>query len=389
MNILFISSARTWGGGEVWLEQICVALNGRGHNVVVACRPQSKLFDRLTASSIRAFPLNISGDFNPFTIAKLHHIVKKFGVNIICTGTDKELRLGGIAAMVAGVPVVVSREVDFPIKNTAVNRFYYTRVAAGMIVNSHATYNTMLVSAPWLKEQDIEIIWKGIPIDEYESGSAADIREENNLDPQDCIAGFLGRLDEQKGIPTLLDAMKVAVQSQPRLKLVLAGVGNLSDTIDAFRRDNHLEKHIFMSGFRSDVGAFLRGIDFLVMPSYWEGFGYSAVEAMASGKAVIGTYSSSLPEIIENGRTGFLVPPRSADDLSEAMVRLANDHELCKLMGRAGFSRANRLFQQNRMIIKTELFFEKIVKAHFKPHPGVAYIPISEHPELPLRVLNK
>jgi len=362
MNILFISSSKTWGGGEVWLSQICEGLAQRGHTLVVACQPESKILHQLSRSRFETVPLRMSGDFNPFSILKVYRLIKSRNIGLVCTNMEKELRIAGIAAFLANVPIIISREIDFPIKNKNINKFFYNHIASGIIVNSYATYNTLLSRSPWLGKQRFEIVWKGIDIEKYRSQPAADLRQEFNLQPEDCIAGFVGRLDEQKGIPTLLDAVKMAVKQNPRLKLVIAGEGNLYGKIRQFCQQNHLEKHIFMSGFREDIPAFLKAIDFLVMPSYWEGFGYTAVEAMAAGKPVIGTTTSSLPEIIESGQTGTLVFPRSSNNLSKAMLKMSNDRARCEKMGIAGMARVKELFQLATMITKTESFFESLAR---------------------------
>lgn len=371
MNVLFISSSRTRGGGEVWLSQICRGLIARGHDISVVCQPGSKLEGHLGTIPVRLFRLRMAGDFNPFTILRLYRIIRRNGIDIVRANMEKELRLGGIAALMARVPIIVSREVDFPIKNKIINRYFYNRVARGIMVNSHATHNTLLVSAPWLSDQAFEVVWKGIDTDHYDKAGLSDLRGEFNIGVKDCVAGFVGRLDEQKGIPTLLVAMKDAIRENPRLKLILVGEGNLRGMIDEFRRKNRLENHLIMTGFREDIPAVLRAIDFLVMPSYWEGFGYSAVEAMAAGKPVIGTATSSLPEIIEDGRTGILVPPRSAGDLAKAILELADDRRRQIEMGHAGRIRARKLFRLTSMVIKTESFFRSALGSRYVParHP--------------------
>ena len=379
MRILFINSTMTWGGGEVWLTQICRGLSARGHDIAVACQPGSKLSERLGAVPVHGFTVRMPGDFSPLAIARLYRLITRHGIDLVCATTDKALRIGGIAARAAAVPVIICREVDFPIKDKRINRIFYTRIASGIMVNSHATHNTLLVSAPWLAEQRLEVVWKGVDTEHYDGPAAADLRDEFNLGPEDCVAGFIGRLDEQKGIPTLLEAMAEAVKQNPHLKLILAGEGNLRGRIEEFRVINRLGHHIIMAGFREDVLSVLKAIDFLVMPSYWEGFGYAAVEAMAAGKPVIASSASSLPEVVENGRTGILVPPRSAEDLAAAMVSLSADPRLQAEMGRAGKLRARKLFRLASMVTRTESFFLSIVEPARYPIPELSASPIRVH----------
>src|SRR5579862_497418 len=157
MNILFISSTVGWGGAEVWLLQMCRGLTSRGHVVTVVCRKGSFLIDRLQSVRVVGIEtLPTWGDFNPISIFTLSGIIKKRKIYLVCTNWEKDLRLGGMASLIAGVPIVPSGEVDMPIKNSAVNRLYYGRIASAIMVNAKATLETMLQSAPWLNAKRMQ-----------------------------------------------------------------------------------------------------------------------------------------------------------------------------------------------------------------------------------------
>ena len=364
MNVLFISSARGWGGGEMWLSQVSAGLRARGHQPVIVCRPDSELWKRFDRSVGVVIPRKLTGDFNPISILRLCRLIEHHKIDLVCTNMEKEFRLAGIAALWADVPIVPSREVDVPVKDTLVNRLYYGHIASALVVNSYSTLNTFLNSAPWMERDRIEVVWKGIDVESYSSIEPSPLRDDFNLSPEDCIVGFVGRLDTQKGIPTLLAATKIAAAQDPRIKLTMAGDGNLRSPIDEFRRRNHLEDCLYVAGFREDIPAFLKAVDFLVLPSYWEGFCYAAVEGMAAGKAVVATHTSSLPEIIEEGRTGLLVPPRSPDALAQAVIDLASNTALRESMGRAGLERVKSHFTLSAMVMKTERVFLRTIDLH-------------------------
>jgi len=361
MNILFVNSSRTWGGGERWLMDICAGLRDRGHSVYVICQKESALEDRISTVTTSYTSLNITGDFNPFTVFDIYRLIKQWKIQLVCTNFEKDLRIGGMAARAAGVPVILSREVDIPIKNKWITRLFFSRIASGILVNSYATLNTLLVSSPWLKQQCIEVVWKGIGPYSQRPEEPSLIRQMYKLSDTRTLVGFVGRIDEQKGIPTLLDAMRMAVIHSPDLTLMMAGEGNMTEQIEEYTRTHHLEENIILAGFQKNVESFLRAMDFVVIPSYWEGFGYAALEAMALKKAIVATHASSLPEIIEDGRTGILVPPRSAEKLAEAILTLAGDPGLREKMGRAGAERVKQTFTLQMMVSKTEKFFETII----------------------------
>ena len=153
---------------------------------------------------------------------------------------------------------------------------------------------------------------------------------------------------------TLLEAMAILVERTRKAKLILAGDGNMRSKVLEFLRTRNLERHAYLAGFRENIPEFLRDIDFLVMPSNWEGFGYAAVEAMAAGKAVIASHVSSLPEIVEDRRTGILVPPRAPEQLADAMATLVDDPALRSSMGKAGAAKAESVFSLGAMVGNVE-----------------------------------
>ena len=357
MNALFLNSCRTWGGGEVSLTQIADSLVSRGHSVTVACRRGSALHHRMNDSAVNLVPIRFGGDFDPFTIMRLARLMAGLKIDVVCVHTEKELRIGGLASVLAAVPVVVSKEVDFPLKDTFINRLFYGRVASVVIANSYATKNTLLKSAPWLTLEKIHVVWKGVDARKFRLPASGRLRGEFHIGEEDSLIGFVGRLDEQKGLMTLLEAMALLVRRHRNTKLVLAGDGNLRASVQHFVKSRNLDRHVFLAGFRKDIPEFLRGIDFLVMPSNWEGFGYAAVEAMAAGKAVVASHVSSLPEIIDDRKTGLLVPPRSPELLAEAIVTLVDNPQLRNSMGKAGAIKAENVFALSTMIGNIEALF--------------------------------
>jgi len=363
MNVLFLNTCRTWGGGEVSLTQIVDALRARGHAVSVACRRDSALHHRMRESGSEVVPMRFGGDVDPFTIARIARLIARRSIDVVCVHTEKELRIGGIASLIAGVPVIVSREVDFPIRDTFLNRIFYGKVASQIIANSYATKNTLLISAPWLDGAKINVVWKGVDAALFRRASNGHLRAEYHVAEGESLIGFVGRLDEQKGLVTLLDALAILVARHKRAKLVLAGEGNLRSYVTDFLRERNLDTSAYLAGFVDDIPAFLRGIDFLVLPSNWEGFGYAAVEAMAAGKAVVASHVSSLPEIIDDHRTGLLVPPRSPERLADAMGTLVDNPRLRDEMGKAGARKVENVFSLSTMISSVELLLQEAVSS--------------------------
>jgi glycosyltransferase involved in cell wall biosynthesis len=114
-------------------------------------------------------------------------------------------------------------------------------------------------------------------------------------------------------------------------------------------------------GFRDDMHNVLAAFDIFVMPSHFEGFGIVLVEAMATGAAVIASAASNLPELVQDGVEGLLVPVRDAAALAAAIISLCSDRELRETMARAARERARRDFSLDRMLGEYEALLQEIV----------------------------
>lgn len=358
MNILFISSIQMWGGGEVWLLDIMSGLKERGHSVSLICRPQTELVHNALSQGFDVHTIRIGGDFDPFVIWNARRIMKKKNIDVICTNMDKDLRFGGIAAKLAGVRgIVPSREIDYPLKNTLRYRFTYNFLATKIVVNSKATQQTILSSAPWLDAQRTKVIYKGIDLSRYDHGTTSDIRKEFQLPSSSPLITFVGQLDERKGLQYLLEAWRSVHVEFPEAILFIVGKGKMENEIKQSIVQHNLQKNITMAGFRNDVPNILLQSSMLVLPSLWEGFGYVLVEAMAAKLPTVATATSSIPEIVEHNTSGILVPPKDSASLARAISSLLSDPSKAAIMGMRGRQIVEEKFSRERMIDEFEQVF--------------------------------
>jgi glycosyltransferase involved in cell wall biosynthesis len=152
---------------------------------------------------------------------------------------------------------------------------------------------------------------------------------------------------------------------------VILGEGDLRPSLERQVKELHLDKHVLLPGFRADVLAFLRAFDLFVMPSIAEGLGTSLLDAMAASKATVATNTGGIPEVVSDGETGLLVPPRDHHALAGAISRLLKDGSLRERMGRAGLARVETLFSAGRMVDETL----DVYRAHAGHHGEGGKIP--------------
>ncbi len=274
----------------------------------------------------------------------------------VVANLTKDLKAAAVAGRLAGVrTILASRESDFPLKNKPYYRWYFTRLASGLLVNSEATRQTVLQSAPWLAAERVHLLYKGIDLEKFrpreqEQEQEQDQEQEQNGRDPGPVVGFAGQLIPRKGLATLMDAWTTLTRERPTARLRLAGAGPLRPDLERWRAQLPQPHKVELPGQVEDMPRFLRGCRLLVMPSLSEGFGLAAAEALACGVPVVATRASSLPEIVLHRRTGLLVPVDDAPALAAAMRELLDDPTTARALGAAGRAHVARNFSRERTL---------------------------------------
>lgn len=171
---------------------------------------------------------------------------------------------------------------------------------------------------------------------------------------QHWIIGTVGRMQPVKDQVNLAKAFVLALKSQPQLqahvRLVMVGAGPLRDTCKTILRDAGLDDLAWLPGERTDIPAVLRSLHVFVLPSLAEGISNTILEAMATGLPVVATAVGGNADLVEEGKTGWIVPPSSPQALADALVRLAINPFLAHEMGQAGRAAVLRRFSMQAMI---------------------------------------
>jgi glycosyltransferase involved in cell wall biosynthesis len=178
---------------------------------------------------------------------------------------------------------------------------------------------------------------------------------------KELVIGTAGRLVELKGIEYLIRAVAAMHSEFPTLRLEIAGSGpQRSKLEEEVARAGLIQKVQFL-GWIDDLNKVLPGWDVFVMPSLEEGFPIAALDAMAAGVPVIASAVGGVPELIQDGKTGWLVPPRDADALASRLRLLLRDPSARVKMGAAGFTRVRDHFNAKQMTAKIAHLYDELL----------------------------
>ncbi len=171
------------------------------------------------------------------------------------------------------------------------------------------------------------------------------------------------QLFPRKGIRFLIEAVAKLRPKYPDINLIIAGDGFERPTLEKLAKDRGLGDRTQFLGWMAnkDLPQYYRGCAVSVIPSLEEGFGIPAAEAMGCETPVVASDAGGLPEVVENGVTGFVVPKGDADALAAAIDRLLADADLRKRMGKAGRARALARFDWDRTVEQFNLVYDKVI----------------------------
>jgi len=206
------------------------------------------------------------------------------------------------------------------------------------------------------------VIYNGIDPAPFMSPPAKDLKKQLGLSQNANVIGFVGQLDERKGIDVLLPAFAKVARDRENLHLVMVGEGPERAGIEQFAQTHNLQNRIHLLGFQKEIEDIMKSIDALVLPSYWEGFGIVLIEAMAAARPAVTTNVSSMPEIVLDHQTGRVVPVGNAEALAQAMQQIVENPDLAHQWGLAGQKRVLEHFTLDKMIDQLELYFKQQVQ---------------------------
>lgn len=353
--ICFINTAKTGGGGEKWHFDMAVGLKAAGVEVSAVVSPGSFLESKLHSAGVRTFSMKVGNlsFLNPLKLDLLEKFFTRMRVDIIITNLPADMKLAGSAAMKSAVKRIIYRRGSaIPVKNSIINRYYYSCVLTDIIANSEATKKTILANNPQLFPADeIKVIYNGIDFSGYPAVPETEISSDGIF-----RIGNLGRMVPQKAQTLLVDLSAELEKRHFPHRIIIGGDGPERVKVKNYAKEKKTYGNIDFPGIIEDVTAFMRGIDVFVLTSRWEGFGYVLTEAMACGKPALAFNLSSNPEIISDGETGFLVRSGDISALADKIIELKENDKLRRTIGGNAFRIVREKFSSERELAELKEF---------------------------------
>jgi glycosyltransferase involved in cell wall biosynthesis len=277
-----------------------------------------------------------------------------------------------VGAISIGAParrpaIVAARRVDFHLKTNSFSRWKYRQVDC--FICASEAIRTMLLGDGIPADRAVTV-HEGVDVERVAAIQPARPHETHWFPAAAPIIGNVAALVPHKGQKYLVDAAAIVVREVPRARFLVLGQGELRNALQEQIRDLGLRQHVLLAGFRTDVLALVKSMDVFVMSSVTEGLGTSLLDAMAAARPVVATMAGGIPEVVQDGVTGLLVPPRDARALAEAILSLLRDEDRRRRMGEAGLARVRQHFTMEKMVSETVAVYERVLAVSAKARRG-------------------
>lgn len=362
-----LAGSAGYGGGERYLELLFDQLDHNRFAPLLICPEPGPFVGKMIAKGVSTRVVHLAPLFNPFALVRLAFVLKREGVMILQTHGARANVYGIFAGWLAGVPCVVSTVhnsiKDYPV--SPIKRWMYRvmlRVALSqadrIICVSDALKRDVVADSPHVAPLTTTI-WNGIdPVVFGRSTSRNTIRHKWSVGHGPALL-TVARLTEEKGHRFLIEALPGLLKEWPDLICLFVGEGECREPLRSLAREKNVEQSCRFAGAQRDLVDWYAAADVVILPSLSEGFPFVILEALAMARPVVATAVNGVPEVIEEGRTGLLVPPRNVQALEMAIRNVLCDPAWATRMGQAGQKEVFARFTVGRMVQETVNVFEE------------------------------
>ncbi len=361
MKILLMANHCNTGGITTYLLNLSKGLIRLGHQVFLVCK-EGECAEFFKDSGVECIfmDIRVKSEVHPklwMAIPSVVKIIKDRKVQIVHAQTRVTQVMAAAASQLTGVPYVSTCHGFF---KTRISRRLFPCWGKGVIAVSNGVKDH-LINDFHLREEKVALIFNGIDIGQFKLGNH-DERQKKRLQwhvEGGPIIGIIARLSSVKGIDVLIDAFSAVKAQFPSLCLLIVGEGPEKKRLEGLVAEKGLKAAVRFEPIVNQTSGILPIFDLFVMPSLQEGLGLAVMEAQACGIPVVASNVGGLPDLIDDGKTGLLVPPGNSRQLAEKIVFMLSHPEEALRMATAARQHITANFSSDLMVTATYLFYEK------------------------------
>jgi glycosyltransferase involved in cell wall biosynthesis len=358
MKSFHVDTELTWRGGERQVLLLLKGLSARGHQAFLAGRPGGEILRRVRTEGLPHLALNMFGPLDIFAAKKIARFCRDHDIPIVHLHTAHACALGPwIRRFYPSIRLVASRRVDFPIRSAR----KYRKMDAVIAVSDKIRD---ILKASGIPEEKIRLIHSGVPLPDLPVKKDQALRASLGLEGAYPVVGNIAHLAGHKGHVFLLEAAEKLRRRLPGARYLIVGEGEERRSLETRVRRSALSGQVIFTGFRKDALRLMGLFDIFVLPSRLEGLGTSLLDAMSHGIPVAASRTGGIPDIIDHGENGLLVPPSDPEALAGAIEKLAGDRGLRQRFGEKGRRTVESRFSIDGTVEKIISLYDLIGDRH-------------------------
>jgi glycosyltransferase involved in cell wall biosynthesis len=366
---------------QTFIAPVLRYLSGRGYEAAVACSQESAADGPVSPGSrniegCQVFSVSIPRTIRPLqdllAIRQLCRAIREFKPDVIHTQTSKAGIVGRLAARLAGVPVIIHTAHAFPFHAYLPwpVKWAYIRIerwVAGwtdlIMVDTESVRMDGLRQRIVQDASRIVTVPMGVDLTRFSPslGGPGTLRDALGLGRQALVVGTVARLVPDKGLECFLRMAAIIRAERADVKFLIVGEGPLRQSLEQMAELIGIGPDVVFAGHRTDIPELMQAMDLFVLPTRREGFGVVFAEAMAMGKATVGSDIGPIAEVLEDGVTGYLAPADNPEAFAARTLELLNDNAKRRTFGEAGRRRVEQLFSQSRMCELIEGHYRRLL----------------------------
>lgn len=362
IKVMYLTTTSKLCGSEKILMELAKRIDKEYFEIMVITIKddlREGLLEKLRGKGIKTACLGVDKRWKFYKLWRLFPLIKEFKPDIIESFLFFDNILARIFGKLMSVPVIITGQ-----RNVETNRFLLRNLLdkrtirlSNLIISNTERGKELLVQKYGIDGDRVKIIYNGIEIDDEKAPlPEGKFLLRTGLSGNEKIVGFIGRLEKQKGVQHLVDAVKIIYNQDPSVYALIVGDGKERESLEKYSKSNgENSANIVFSGWIDNASQFIKLFKVLVLPSLWEGMPNVILEAMTKEVPVITTNVGGISEVIDDGKDGFLVEPGNSlllADKIKYVLSLSDDER--QRITRAAKNRVISNFNIERMVREFE-----------------------------------
>ncbi|MBA3612030.1 MAG: glycosyltransferase family 4 protein [Nitrospirales bacterium] len=365
MRILHTESSSGMGGQEYRVLEEAQGMEKRGHTVVVAAPHGSRLAALAEQRGLQV-KTTTSGKRGWITLVPSYlWILKHCEIDVVNTHGSLDSWTASIAGRISSRrPIIVrTRHKSTPVSRTWRHRLLYGKLPHVVTTTGEAVRQG-LMTRNRLSPSRVISIPTGVDLERFHPQPPdVSLRKSLGLGNQGPLVGAVTFLRPEKGMMVLIEAVGWLKKRFSTVECVIIGDGGEKPALLDRIRELGLEHCVHLVGFRQDVPALLAILDVVVIPSFEEGIPQSLTQALAMERPVVASAVGGVPEVVQDGVNGLLVPPRDPEILAEKIAGLLHDPIAATRMGKVGRQVVQERYSMEHMLTQTEMVYRRLMQS--------------------------